>query len=90
VVGVAYIIIFESLLANFDFIVRRLTVVFYFRVLSERWLELGYPSWSIDLSRAPGAIECVLTLLIVSFVAATLGAWLFAGREYRMKTSEGR
>ena len=37
-VGLAYIIAFEGLLANFEAVVRRLTVNYYFRVLSLHWL----------------------------------------------------
>src|SRR5262249_18695164 len=39
VIGVAYIALFEGLFANLDFVVRRLTVMYYFRVLSVRWLD---------------------------------------------------
>ena len=38
-VGVVYIIFFEGLLASFDTIARRMTVMYYFRVLVLRWLE---------------------------------------------------
>jgi ABC-2 type transport system permease protein len=37
-VGLAYIIVFEGLLANFEAVIRRLTVVYWFRVLSLHWL----------------------------------------------------
>src|SRR5262249_44106047 len=46
VVGVAYLVIFEGVLANIDFVVRKLTVMYYFRVLSERWI--GIPWREID------------------------------------------
>ena len=38
-VGVAYIVLLEGLLASFDTVARRLTVMYYFRVLALRWLE---------------------------------------------------
>src|SRR5207253_5640064 len=58
--GLFYSIVFEGVLANIDFAVRRLTVMYYFRVLIERWLQpdwfriLGGGSnpWSIDLGRS--------------------------------------
>jgi ABC-2 type transport system permease protein len=89
VVGVAYIILIEWSLANVDFAVRRLTVVYYFRVLSVRWLDLQMAAWALDLSRAPSATSCVLTLLGVSLAAAALASVVFAGREFRVKTPEG-
>ncbi len=47
IAGIAYIVAFEGLLANFDAVVRRLTVTYYFRVLSLRWLESpGSKEWS--------------------------------------------
>jgi ABC-2 type transport system permease protein len=89
VVGIAYILLFEGLLSGFDFAVRRLTVTYYFRVLSERWLDLDVPAWSLDLNTAPSSLSCVLTVLIASLAATALAAIGFAGREFRMKTPEG-
>src|SRR5262249_13814603 len=89
VAGVAYIILFEGVLANIDFVVRRFTVMYYFRVLCERWLGLTISDWSLDLTRAPPASECVWTLLATSLVAAAVGAVTFAAREFRVKTPEG-
>lgn len=91
--GIGYIIIFEGILANIDFAVRRMTVMYYFRVLSQRWLGvtdgMGSDPWSLNLARAPGAWSCVLTILGVSAVAATLAALAFCTREFRVKTPEG-
>jgi ABC-2 type transport system permease protein len=90
IAGIAYIIAFEGLLANFESVIRRLTVMYYFRVLSVRWLEpQGGKEWSIDLTVAPSAGECVLTLLGVSAVLMFLGAVMMMRREFRMKTPEG-
>src|SRR5437588_7885978 len=67
IAGLAYIIVFEGLLANFEFVARRLTVMYYFRVLAVRWLELpAAREWSIDLGTAPSAAACVVTLLAVA------------------------
>src|SRR5262249_49105690 len=96
VVGVAYLVIFEGVLANIDFVVRKLTVMYYFRVLSERWIGIpwreidsqGINQWSIDLSKAPSNGYCVLTLVLVSLFATALAAMTFMAREFRMKTPE--
>ena len=90
IAGLAYVIVFEGLLANFESVARRLTVMYSFRVLSVRWL--GPPDkdvWSIDLETAPSAGTCVLTLLGASAVFTLLGAVLMMRREFRMKTPEG-
>jgi ABC-2 type transport system permease protein len=90
VIGVAYIALFEGLLANMDFVVRRLTVMYYFRVLSVRWLEpANTQTWRLDLSTAPTAAGCVLTLLIVSLLATLLATYAMCTREFRVKTPEG-
>jgi ABC-2 type transport system permease protein len=91
IAGIAYIVAFEGLLANFDAVVRRLTVTYYFRVLSLRWLALPHAEeWSISLSDAPSADECLLTLLGVSALLVLLGAVHIRRREFLMKTAEGR
>ena len=90
-VGVAYIFLFEGLLASLDTVARRMTMMYYFRVLALRWLEpADGKEWSIDLATAPDAQTCVLTLLGVGLVLAVAAAFFFAGREFRMKTPEGR
>ncbi len=90
ILGIGYIVAFEWLLPNFESVVRRLTVMYYFRVLTVRWLEpQGSKEWMLDLTLAPSAGECVLTLLGVSAVLVLLGAVMMMGREFRMKTPEG-
>jgi ABC-2 type transport system permease protein len=89
-VGLGYIVAIEGVLANFESVVRHLTVMYYFRVLAVRWL--GPPDndvWSINLETAPSAGTCVLTLLGASAVFTLLGAVLMMRREFRMKTPEG-
>ncbi len=91
IAGLAYIIAIEGMLSNFDAMVRLGTVTYYFRVLSLRWLvPSGSEKWSLDLTTAPSADECLLTLLTVSALFALLGAVLIRQREFRMKTAEGR
>ena len=89
VVGVSYIVLFEGLLASFDTVARRLTVMYYFRVLVLRWLNpASGRDWSISLATAPSAQTCVLTLVGVGLVLAIAAAFLFAWKEFRMKTPE--
>ena len=40
-------------LANIDFVMRRVTVMYYLRVLSCAWLDLAGADWSIDPATAP-------------------------------------
>lgn len=96
VAGVAYIVLVEGFLANIDFVARSITVVYYVRILSLRWLELPLEvarrwqtEWSVDLETAPTANACVLRLAIFSVTAAILTALWFARREFHVKTPEG-
>lgn len=87
--GVAYIVFFEGVCANIDFAVRKLTVLWYVRILAERWLDIHVDSWNIDLKLAPSGQEAFLTLLASATVLAISAAWLFGRRELRVKTPEG-
>jgi ABC-2 type transport system permease protein len=91
VVGVAYIFLLEGILASLDMVMRRMTVLYHFRVLAIRWLnpEGAKAEWSINLAKAPDAQTCVLTLLGIGLVLAVFSALLFSSREFRMKTPEG-
>jgi ABC-2 type transport system permease protein len=89
VIGAIYIVVFEGVLANIDFVVRSATVMYYVRVLSVRWLDLPGADWSIDLATAPAVSTCLMTLLATTGIIAILGAWSFSTREFRVKTPEG-
>jgi ABC-2 type transport system permease protein len=89
VVGVAYLVLFEGVLANFDFAIRKLTVMYYFRVLAERWLSWNVEEWSIDLQKAPATWVCVATLLGAGLVFTVIAMFVFTTREFRVKTPEG-
>jgi ABC-2 type transport system permease protein len=88
VVGIAYILLFEGILANIPFAVRKLTVMYYFRVLVSHWLDLSTAPWQLKLGTAPTALSAALMLLGVAAVAALLAALLFSNREFRVKTPE--
>jgi len=89
-VGLAYIFFFEGILANNDTVARKMTSMYQFRVLILRWLDpANGRAWSIDLAKAPDARTCVLTLLSVGLVLTVAAAFIFAGREFPMKTPEG-
>jgi ABC-2 type transport system permease protein len=89
IVGAAYIILFEGLLANIPFVARSLTVMYYFRVLTERWTGQVINQWQTDLATAPSALTCVGVLSGATLVAAGAAAAWFSWREFRVKTPEG-
>ena len=89
ILGVSYIVIFEGVLANIDFLVRRATVMYYLRTLSVRLLNLRADDWAIDPATAPGAATCLMTLTGIGLVLTLGSSWLFSIREFRVKTPEG-
>jgi ABC-2 type transport system permease protein len=96
IVGIAYIVAVEGILASLEFVFRKLTVVYYLRILSLRWLELPpdlqrrfLADWRLDLETAPSAGECVLYVVAVSYVLASVTALWFSRREFHVKTPEG-
>jgi ABC-2 type transport system permease protein len=90
VAGVVYIILLEGLLASFQTVARKLTVMYYFRVLALRWMDpKGGELWAIQLPKAPETQTCILTLLGIGLVSGVVAAFFFAWREFRMKTPEG-
>ena len=95
IAGVAYIVAVEGFLASLDFVARTLTVVYYVRILSLRWLGLPQDmtrrflsDWSIDLELVPTARECVARLVVFSLLAAAATALWFSRREFHVKTPE--
>jgi ABC-2 type transport system permease protein len=89
-VGVAYIFLFEGILGSLDTVARQMTIIYHFRVLILRWLDNRWKDdWSINLATAPDARTCVLTLLGIGVGLTIIAAFIFAGREFRMKTPEG-
>jgi ABC-2 type transport system permease protein len=89
-VGLLYIIFFEGVMVGFDIFARKATVMYYFRVLVLRWLKPPLGSeWRFDMLTAPSAGSCIKILLAAGLVLTLFGAWVFAIREFRMKTAEG-
>ena len=94
IAGVAYIVAVEGVLANLDFVGRALTVVYYVRTLTLRWLDLPPEQmrrcqevWGMaDLEKLPSSGVCVLSLLGFGVVVSALSALWFARTEFRVKT----
>lgn len=96
IAGVLYIVVFEGVLANLQFMVRTLTVVYYIRVMALRWLDHSQQllnrwqsDWRLDLNHVPDGGACVLKLLGFGLAITVLAAFGFSRREFRMKTPEG-
>jgi ABC-2 type transport system permease protein len=92
VAGIAYIAVVEGIMANMPFALRKLTVMYYFRVLCLNWLNLDgrmSESWAIKLDEAPEPFVCVLTLLTVSVLATLTAMLVISQREFYVKTPEG-
>ena len=94
IAGIGYIVLVEGVLANLDFVGRALTIVYYVRTLTLRWLGLPQEhlrryqeAWGMtDLDKLPSAGECVLTLAAFGVVVSVLSALWFARKEFRVKT----
>jgi ABC-2 type transport system permease protein len=89
VLGVLYLISFEGVLANIDFVARKLTVMYYFRLLSINWLNQKAGDWNIDLKTAPDTETCLWNLVWVAVGFTAIAAAYFDWREFRVKTPEG-
>ncbi len=95
--GIGYIILIEVVVANIDFVIRKVTVMYYYRVLCERWLHineiwkgLGPPiTYNIDFDTAPSLRACLMTVTIASVVVIGSACYLMNIREFRVKTPEG-
>jgi hypothetical protein len=87
-IGVLYILLLEGVFANIDFMFRRLTVLYYARVLMLRWLGMDGRDLNVDLAFAPSDAECIITLMAAAAVLAAIGGAVFALREFKVKTPE--
>jgi ABC-2 type transport system permease protein len=92
--GIAYIVAIEGVLANLDFVGRSLTVVYYVRTLTLRWLDLPAEQlrrcqevWGMnDLDKLPASGSCVALVLGFAVVLALVSALWFARSEFHVKT----
>jgi ABC-2 type transport system permease protein len=91
IVGIVFIALFEGVMANLPFAIRQISVMYYFRLLSLRWLDLDrkmLEAWDISLFDAPSALDCVLTLLLIAVFSTALACWIFTRNEFHVKTPE--
>jgi ABC-2 type transport system permease protein len=94
IVGIGYIVAIEGVLANLDFVGRALTVVFYVRTLTLRWLDLPAEQlrrcqevWGMnELDKLPTSGTCVAVVLGFGVVVSSVSALWFARSEFRVKT----
>jgi len=87
--GIVYIVLIEGVLGSIDFVLRRVTVVYYFRVLSLNWIDdTNQRKWGITLTSetTPGVVESLICLAAIGLVAVVLGVWRFRSTEYKVKT----
>jgi len=100
IIGAIYIAVFEGFLANYPFVLRKLTSMHYFQciiknTIGEPYLQLDPPRgppvffWAIGREVVPETQDCIITLLVVMLAATALGMYFFSTREFRMKTPEG-
>jgi len=95
IAGVVYIVVLEGVIANLEFVGRALTVVYYFRILILRWLDLPdllqqrwLRDWELDPTKMPEASTCVEIVVIASLVITILSALWFSRSEFSVKTPE--
>ncbi len=89
VVGIAYIVAFEGAVANIEFMIRQYTIIYQFRLISLRWLDIQISEWNLNPATAPALSDGVLNLALTIVVCMTIGAIAFSRREFRVKTPEG-
>ena len=90
-IGVVYLFLLEFVFGNIQFVLRRLSVVYYYRDLAVRWagLALSGPDYEVyRVETAPEAAECVWTLGIATGVLTLLACLYFSLREFRLKTPD--
>lgn len=97
IAGITYIVAIEGVLANIQFVGRKLTEVYYVRTLTLRWVGLpdeelrhSQEVWGMDdLTLLPSTAECVWVILAAGTAAAIVTSFWFARNEYRVKTPGG-
>lgn len=86
IVGTIYIIFIEGLLAAIPFNLRLVTIVYHYRLLAIRWLDLDPTEWNIKLADAPNASTSLMVFAGIAIVTTILGGRIMKHREFRMKT----
>lgn len=90
--GVVYLLAFEQIFANTEFVLRKATVLYHFRALALRWLDLGDAAahkWSMEMNALPDPRDSVFVLAGIGIAAIVIGAIFFRLGEFRMKGPEG-
>ena len=91
--GIGYIILIEVVVANIDFVIRKVTVMYYFRVLCERWMHVSEmwkgPVAPVAYTGGPSMRDCLATVTIAIVVLVASACYLMNIREFRVKTPEG-
>jgi ABC-2 type transport system permease protein len=102
IVGIVYTVIFEGLIANLDFGIRLMTVIYYCRAIAYQSMQfkvtthghtedLAADAWQIDpkLVHEMISVQTSITVLVVaSLVFVAIGSLLCARREFHVKTPE--
>jgi ABC-2 type transport system permease protein len=102
VFGIVYTLIFEGLIANLDFGIRMITVVYYCRLIAYQSLpfkitdhghteDLAADAWQFDTKSTSNMVSiqtCVTVLLVASVVLAAIASLLCARREFHVKTPD--
>lgn len=90
--GVVYLLAFEQVFANINFVARQATVLYHFRSLAMQWLDLKASAsapWSMEAADLPAPWRSVSILAGIGIASIALGAFLFRLREFRMKGAGG-
>ncbi len=97
-VGIAYIGLLEGVMAFVDFVIRKATVMYYFRILCERWMHLSdlWPAQGPTNSPSPSTWTWPQAFRTASSSSparswrlAAFSGLIMESREFRVKTPEG-
>jgi ABC-2 type transport system permease protein len=89
VVGIIYILTCEGMIANNEFMIRKWTILYQFRVILLRGLGVNGKEWSINLEYAPTLEWAAIHLGIATLVFLIAGCIKFSRSEFRVKSPEG-
>jgi ABC-2 type transport system permease protein len=100
--GIVYTVLNEGLIANLDFGIRLITVIYYCRTIAYQSMpfkvtehghthDLAADAWQIDPKAAAAMMSiqtCILVLVVASLGFTAIGSMLCARREFHVKTPE--